>query len=285
MARLFDIENDRLEKQNKIKGIITSIFFHALLLLLFYFLIGVKRPFPPLSDQGGVMVNLGYMDDGSGTVQPMNVNDKVEVPQPTKSNPPVKSSSDKIITQENSDAPVITKRNDIKKKRDVKTQKIKPSQPVTVTPPVSTPPKPKAMYTGGSQNSSTSEGDGTKKGDKGQVNGSPFGDSYTGNPGLNGGPGGTGSGNGYNWKLKGRTILVKPSITDNSQETGIVVVKIKVDKNGRVISADGPAQGSTTTSNYLFGLAKKAAMGCKFNAPAGVPDEQFGTISFNFKVK
>jgi outer membrane biosynthesis protein TonB len=282
MARLFELENDRLEQQNKVKGIITSVTFHALLILLFYFLIGVKRPFPPLSDQGGVMVNLGYMDEGTGTVQPMGVDNQVEVPQPVKANPPVKTSNDKIITQENSDVAISTKKNN---KKDVKTQKTKPSLPVVEAPQNNTPPKPKSLYTGGTQNSSTGEGNDKTPGDKGQINGSPFGDSYTGGPGLNGGPGGLGSGDGYNWKLKGRNLLVKPDISDKSQETGVVVIKIKVDKNGKVISADGPAQGSTTTSNYLLGLAKKAALGCKFDAPAGVPDEQFGTITFNFKVK
>jgi hypothetical protein len=119
----------------------------------------------------------------------------------------------------------------------------------------------------------------------GQPNGSPFGDSYTGNPGLGGGKGGPGNGPGYSYSLSGRSLLIKPVINDKSQETGKVVLRITVDKDGKVTGADGPAQGSTTTSSYLLGLAKKAAMGCKFNSPNGVPDEQFGTITFIFTVK
>mgnify|MGYP003346591612 CR=1 FL=1 len=48
-------------------------------------------------------------------------------------------------------------------------------------------------------------------------------------------------------------------VNDNSQETGIVVITITVDKNGNVISANGPARGSTTTSANLLKKSKEAA--------------------------
>ncbi len=290
MARLFEVENNRIEHNNKVKGIITSVFFHAMLLLLFYFVVGVKRPFPPLEEQGGVMVNLGYMDEGSGQIQPMGVEEVVEIPQPVKTTPPqpTKTSNEKIISQENSDVTLNTKKKDNKKdnkKKEVTTEKTTPSLPVVEAPKTVAPPKPKAMYTGGVQNNSTGEGPDNKPGDKGQVNGSPFGDSYTGNPGLGGGPGGIGPG-GTKYSLNGRKMVAGPcTISDKSQETGIIVLKIKVNKSGVVISADGPAKGSTTTSNTLLSLAKNSLKCCKFDAPSGVPDEQFGTITFNFKLK
>jgi len=284
MARLFESENNRFEHQNKVKGIITSVFFHVLLLLLFYFIAGVKRPFPPLDETGGVMVNLGYMDEGSGQIQPTGVTEVVEVPQPAKTTPTAKTNNDKIISQENSDVVVNAKKKDTKKK-NIKTEKTTPSLPVVEAPKTVAPPKPKAMYTGGTQNSSTGEGPDNTPGDKGQVNGSPFGDSYTGNPGLGGGPGGIGPG-GTKYSLNGRRMVSGPcTISDKSQETGIIVLKIKVNKSGAVVSADGPAKGSTTTSATLLSLAKNSLKCCKFDAPTGVPDEQFGSITFNFKLK
>lgn len=288
MARLFELENNQIEKQNRLKGIISSVLFHVLLLMLFYFIVGVKRPFPPLEERGGVMVNLGYMDEGSGEIQPMGASDVVEIPQPVKtSTTPEKVNNDKIISQDNSDVVINTKKKDNKKenKKEVKPQKTTPALPVVEAPKTEAPPKPKAMYTGGSQNNSTGEGPDKTGGDKGQVNGSPFGDSYTGGPGLGGGPGGVGPG-GTKYSLNGRKMVTGPcSITDKSQETGIIVLRIKVNKSGNVISADGPYKGSTTTSSSLLSLAKSSLKCCKFDTPAGVPDEQFGTITFNFKVK
>ncbi|TSA49885.1 MAG: hypothetical protein D4R43_03195 [Sphingobacteriales bacterium] len=109
------------------------------------------------------------------------------------------------------------------------------------------------------------------------------GNVYTVNPGANGGPGGYGKGISYN--LTGRKMIKEPSLKNNSNESGIVVVKIKVNKQGKVISVDGPAQGSTTTSTYLLNLAKQASMAAQFDLNSSSMDEQFGAITYNFKAK
>ncbi|MBP9790014.1 MAG: energy transducer TonB, partial [Bacteroidia bacterium] len=74
-------------------------------------------------------------------------------------------------------------------------------------------------------------------------------------------------------------------ITDHSQETGKVVVDITVDKDGTVETAIPGGRGSTTTSAYLFRLAKEAAMKAKFNPSPEGADIQKGTISFVFLVQ
>ncbi len=278
MARLFEAENDRIEKQNQVKGIITSIAIHGILLILFFFLTGVTPPIPAW-DSGGVEINFGYMDDGMGDVQPIATEVAPVLPQAVKPTAPEKNTGEKIISQENSDVVVNTKKKEDTKKKKTTTVTVTKTENKTEVKKE----QPKAVFKGWTNTNSTSEGDGTHSGDKGQLNGTPTGTNYNGTPGINGGPGGFGDGNKYS--LTGRTMMKKPSLNNTSQETGIVVVKIKVNKQGKVISADGPAQGSTTTSTYLFNLARIASLAAQFDANSGATDEQFGTITYNFKAK
>jgi TonB family protein len=98
------------------------------------------------------------------------------------------------------------------------------------------------------------------------------------------GPGvGVGVGNGFD--MTGRSWRKKPSLEDNSQETGKVVIEIVVDKNGNVIEANGPARGSTTQSPSLIKKAKEAALQAKFSPSAEGVEEQRGTITFDFRVR
>jgi TonB family protein len=78
-------------------------------------------------------------------------------------------------------------------------------------------------------------------------------------------------------------MVRKPSLSDQSQETGKVVIEVVVDKDGNVTSANGPARGSTTAAQVLVNKAKQAAREAKFSkSPEGV-EEQRGTITFVFK--
>lgn len=74
-----------------------------------------------------------------------------------------------------------------------------------------------------------------------------------------------------------------PTITDNSQETGRIVMKVCVDGSGNVLSAEYTQAGSTSSSARLKQLAKANAKKWKFKG-AGI-DKQCGTITYDFKVK
>jgi len=87
------------------------------------------------------------------------------------------------------------------------------------------------------------------------------------------------------YDLQGRNLLTVPSIQDNSQREGKVVVKIKVDNTGKVIGADFQSKGSSTTDGVLKNLAIKAALGAKFNFDPNAAAVQTGTMTFTFKVK
>ncbi len=103
----------------------------------------------------------------------------------------------------------------------------------------------------------------------------------SGDGGGNGG--GSGKGDGLGCDLVGRSIRSAPKVVDNSKETGIVVINITVDKNGNVVSANGPARGSTTTSANLVKKSKEAAEKVKFS-PSDV-EVQKGTMTFRYFLK
>ncbi|HYV92612.1 MAG TPA: hypothetical protein VE978_12530 [Chitinophagales bacterium] len=279
----FDFENSRKNRDARLKSILFTITFHAALLLLFLYLV-LRPPFPPLSDSG-VFVNLGLVEVGSGDIQPQGTAEQLQAPSPVTSAPSSKQKDENILTQETKeDVPVMAKKEDKKKNTSVlKNESNKTSQK---NAPAATPPKPKAkaLYPGTQANNSTSEGTGSVKGDQGKPNGDVNGTSYSGNPGMgNSGPGG--SGGGPQLGMSGRKIIFFPTIIDNSQKTGRVVVNIKVDKQGSVVWAKATQKGSTTTDSYLFQVAEDAALKTKVNADPSAAEEQFGTITYSFKVK
>ncbi|MBA3648248.1 MAG: hypothetical protein H0W62_06805 [Chitinophagales bacterium] len=277
----FDKENLRKEQQSTVSSLLITAALHAMLLLIFYFFFGLKPPFPPLSEQG-VYLNIGLLDEGIGNVQPEGNAAQLNIPSHTESKTQSQKKSNDVLTEETKeDVPVIAKKEEVHKSvAPVKSTSSKnPNQ--TVEAPQQ--PKAKALYPGNKPNNSTSEGTGSKMGDQGKPNGNVNGTDYSGNPGLgNGGPGGNGI---AQLGMSGRKIIIFPTIIDNSQKTGRVVVNIKVDRDGSVIFAKATQKGSTTTDSYLYQLAEDAAMKTKVNSDANAAEEQFGTITFTFRVK
>lgn len=83
--------------------------------------------------------------------------------------------------------------------------------------------------------------------------------------------------------LSGRKVLEVPAVSENSQKTGRVVVKVCVDSNGRVTSAKYTQQGSTTLDPQLIKLAEKGA--AKYLFSSAPIESQCGSITFDFKVR
>jgi len=93
--------------------------------------------------------------------------------------------------------------------------------------------------------------------------------------------GGSGKSNGASWSVAGRGLmgsLSKPSYNSNSE--GTVVVSIRVDSNGNVVSATKGA-GTNTSDQALIQAACDAAKKAKFTGGDGVA---VGTITYVFKL-
>ena len=75
-----------------------------------------------------------------------------------------------------------------------------------------------------------------------------------------------------------------PKPVYNSNQQGTVVVRIWVDKRGRVTRAEYEPKGSNSTNDELIRWALDAARKARFNQDDKALEEQMGTITYFFKI-
>ncbi len=283
------------EKKNKASGIIGTILFHlgALLLLLF---LALRTPLP-LPGEEGVIVNLGYDETGMGEDQRDQAAPAEVKPQPATAQP--NEPDDEYIVQDVEEAPAITPKKTEPKKKEKEIVKPEPEpvkevvKPEPEPEPVIPQPDPKAMYKGKSTSTTEGgqEGQTGEPGDQGDPSGTAGSNIYKGKSGIGEGTGegsgsgtgpGDGTGDGISFSLGGRgsLSLFKPAY--DSKEQGKVVVTIKVDRKGNVVSAVSGAKGTNVSDQTLWQLAKDAALKSRFKEDPDAPEMQMGTITYNF---
>ncbi len=252
-----------LNTVHKRKSAVKTAVVMALLLLSFFF-VGMRYLEPPI--EMGIEVNFGTSDTGSGDIQPL---------EPVKSEPkPVETvveespaeTVEEVITQDTQEeAPVI--------KPKPEKPKPKPQKP---KPDASTSDALNSILNGQTSDGTATQGEGDDQsgGDKGQIDGNPYANSYYG--------GGSGNGSGYG--LKGRNKTSNQKFTQDCNEEGRVVVKIEVNRQGKVINAVPGVKGSTNTALCLLEPAKKTALSYRFNADSKAPTKQIGFIVINFRL-
>ena len=245
--------------KNKQNAIIGTILFHILLLLCFIYM-GLTYQIPPPPEEG-ITINFGYQDFGSNSEQPEPIVEEEITPQKLNN-----GFVEEITTQDIEEIPISKSKDQINKSEEIKKAEDKKPDPVVNI---------KALYTGKKQNNSISQGIGEEQGDQGIKDGNQNSNTY------NGFSNGT---NGIAYQLGDRTIAEITKPIYDSQQQGKVVVTIRVNRNGNVISASPGAKGSTTTSLYLYAKAKEAALKTTFEANSKAPEIQVGTIIYNFKL-
>lgn len=99
--------------------------------------------------------------------------------------------------------------------------------------------------------------------------------------GTAGNPVGQGLSGGHSWSLEGRNLIGKIYEPIGEIEDGKVVVEIRVNQDGNVISATS-GQGTTIGTPRIVKSVLEAARKTKFSA--GTSDV-IGTITYNFKLK
>ena len=278
-------------------------------LLIISFLISwAPPPSIEIPVEEGMEVNLGNSEMGEGYIQPLLPDEPVDLIEDVKPTPPQAAPQEAPVkdietNDEDLEAPPAVVKKPVekpKKKPEVKptpeipkpVAKPKPEAKPVETPPA--PPKPKFVYKGQSSNTSgqggnnadtyqPSNGQGIAggKGDQGKPNGSADSDSYTGN----GGSGSGGSGISISRGLQGRRISSRPSFEEDFNENAKIAVDIKIDATGKVISAAIQPRGTTTGNTSMKAIALQKARQLKFTPDENAPDEQLGTIVFNFRIK
>ena len=285
-----------LETKHKRKSAaITTIILLILLFVIFNY--GMTYLDPP--EEYGLAINYG--DSNVGIGEPVERTKRVSTPKVVEKEEVVQEEvvqeeevqefietpkeiiKEEIITDDTvKEVPVVEKKEEKKVPVKEVVQKEIPKEKPKPTPK----PKPKPsketqdalnnlLNGNSSDGKAKGEGDDKKEGVKGNEKGDPDSNKYYGN---------TGSGSGGNYNLAGRKALSKPIEQPDCQEEGIVVVRITVDKNGKVISAIPGVKGSNNTAACLLKPAKEAALRTTWNADDKAPVNQTGTIIYKFSL-
>lgn len=253
-----------------------------LILLIFgIYNYGMQYLDPP--EEYGLAINFGDSNVGNG--EPV-VKSKKIAPKTIEKEEVVEEVEEKIkeivkeevITQETTkEVPVVEKVKELKKqpaKEEVKkvVEKKKPK------------PKPskenqdalnKLLNGNDMSGEPKGEGDDKVEGVKGNEGGDDKSSKYYGNKGA---------GSGGNYNLAGRKALYKPINQPDCNEEGIVVVKIRVNKNGKVIYAKAGEKGTTNSKPCLAKPAEAAALKTTWNPDRDAPAVQTGTIIYKFSL-
>ncbi|MDX2195289.1 MAG: hypothetical protein NW207_02640 [Cytophagales bacterium] len=236
-------------------------FFVHTLLIIFLFIFMLRTPIPPFSGGQGVVLNLGFVDEGTGEVQTYNEPsdspiteenkpiENTETPVEPNPQPPVEDNTqdepnDDYLTSDADD-------NDVKA-NDNKLEEPKPKnetpKPVTVeNKPATdniekyttkvTPDDTKSGKTGQATNGGNNNGDKTDKvGDQGNPQGQVDARALYGNPGT-GGDGQGGSGNGSMLDMAGWKWQAPPRVKDEDEnENGKIVFQVTIDSEGEIVN-------------------------------------------------
>lgn len=334
------------------KGILGTIIFHTIILLILLFL-GFFTPLP-LPGEEGILVNFGDSQNGVGNLDPSPVrrNSKpaqsvkkektqqkkiatpVATPPPKKSVPKTQPAKEVAMTQDYEKTAAIDaakekkrkeekrhqqqlendkrrklqeedlikkieedrirkQQEEIDRKRREEAEKIVREETERKAREEAARLKQEEEQQKIDEINSRTQGafanSGSGSGGKGINDGKSQGATFPGgNQGVSTGDpnagkyGSGGSGSGVSFALTGRSasLLIKPKYPGN--DAGVVVVKVTVDKYGKVTAAEPGARGTTIMNQQFWNEAKSAALKTKFNIDEKAPAFQQGTISYRF---
>ena len=254
-----------------------------LLLLLWHFTLPAQEATLP---EMGMEVNLGTSDNGSGTDQPMDVEDPAASASSARYAASAASSNTDVEQSEDNEAPSVATTTQAhhqhpQNNTDVRNNRSAANNTVT-TAHTAQPQRPRYVYQGSNArggNSAaanmpgTSEGNTFGNGDRGVPHGTPGSPNYTGSPGN-----GTG---GISYTLSGRTMIAFPPKEAQFRAGGRVVVRVTVARDGSITNR----QIKSSSNTELNAIALRKTQQARFNASSTAPEEQFGDITYVFKIR
>jgi len=260
-------------KQSEIYGLIGSILTCVLMFLLLWFLyMNVETP----QEDEGIMVSIGNAEAGGGWQEEQMNQSTPVAPPPTPAAP---SQNDLMMQDDESLALAEQRKQEARKKAAEEAERIRRQKEEEARIAAEKAAREAALA---EQRRLEQE-----KIDKANKLGGLFGNNTTGSGSGNttgtqfeGNPLGKGTSGGNSWSVYGRNLkgnIVKPSYNSNIE--GTVIVTIRVNATGRVISAN--VTGGTISDAQLREAARQAALKTMFS---GGKDEVTGIITFNFKL-
>ncbi len=305
-----------LDTRHKKKSFtLTTILLSVLLLLLFY--IGLTYMDPPIEE--GITVNFGTMEFGMGEVQPTEpIRPRQQEPEVTEE-PPVQppeevipepvteeaveteEPAEEVLTQDNEESIRIQQEREARRLQEeadrkareeaerIEREKREEAERIErerreaeerARQEQEAKKKELDALMGGLNNAQGQveggEGDNNRAGDKGDPAGDPYASTYYGAPGSGSGTGGYGLGN---RSLRGRDTFVQ-----ECNQAGRVVVRIEVDRSGKVINASPGVKGTTNNDPCLLEPARRTALSYRWNPDEKAPTRQVGFVVVNFKL-
>ena len=251
------------EKDANVSGIVLTLVFHALLVVVL-FTSGLTYLDPPPPERTSLLIEF-------------EAEQAPEKPTPTRLGPQPQAETvdltkavelvQKAESPHVDDRPNTTPETVPDTHGDVEVPTPEPEEP-KLDPRASFPGMAKKDDNATTPHSATEAGEGFKAGQ-------PDGNTPEGKT--------EGSANAH---VKGRSVLGSlPKPAYNAQTEGIVVVQVKVDQYGTVTEAIPGAEGTTVTDKTLWSAARSAALKAHFNQSANAPALQTGTITYIFKLK
>ena len=235
----------------KLIGLIVSIVAHGLLILCLL-LMGLRYPDPPPPELGVEMDMGEFSDVGTDSEH------AAEGGEDLSSESSYANDDNNELTQQSEDVPLTSKKTPSPTKN-----KKKPKDNV----------KPQSEETKIDQNALFTKGR-VKKGSGGSTG---VGE------GSGKGSGGEGGGSGISFSLAGRGSKSLPLPTATSSENGSIVVEIRVDQEGNVVSAKAGVRGTTLWDTNLWRRCEQAAKKSKFTAKPDALELQPGKITYIFR--
>lgn len=289
-------------------GIIGTVIFHGILLLMLL-LMGFFTPLP-LPGEEGILVNFGDSETGLGEMEPSPI---VQQEEPTQSSPEEvaavtppppanpEPSKQEVVTQDVEQTAAIEaarKKREEERLRQAELERQRQAELERQRAEAEARRKAEeerkriaeiesrtkgAFGTPAAGGAGTGSGTGSSQGVSypGGNQGVPTGDPNAGTYGQGGRGSGT-SGSGISYSLAGRTASDTPKPRYPGREEGTVVVKITVDRSGKVTQAEPGQRGSTTMNPDLLDAARKAALQARFNVDNNAAAFQTGTITYRF---
>jgi outer membrane biosynthesis protein TonB len=285
---------EKLEKRNRWVSLFTSIGVHALLLLVFMLTVAVGAPGPPAA-QFGVVVNIGFDDQGSGDIQtdkpvaqedpeqePVEQEPQPSEPEPVAEQKPDKKDDEELVSTK-IESPVTVKAKEEPKKEEPKKEEPKkevPKEPEKLKTEYTKENAQTAQKSNSKGENSTSEGDDVNKtGNKGQPDG-----TLDPNGQYKGTPGGGGGGNGGFLAMSGWGWAEQPSTSGvSNNESGRIVFEIECDEDGEIIKITTIERGVSAATEQLLRAAIQKTSLVRDDAFGKAPPHSSGKVTFVIK--